>query len=90
VYQPDYDKELILNGGSCLVSGPPGVGKSAMVSECVSALRERGRTVQVIAKTHVAADVAGGDTVDRFEWKHVRQGGTRADVLVVDEVRLVC
>jgi hypothetical protein len=82
-------ESLILGGESVLVCGPPGVGKSTLVSKCVVGLRAAGKRVQIIAKTHVAADVAGGDTVDHFVHRHVRNGGTGADVIVVDEVSML-
>ena len=42
-----------------------------------------------LAKTHAAAAVAEGDTVDHFSWKHVREGGTGVDVIWVDEVSML-
>ena len=52
-------------------------------------LEQAGRNVVIIAKTHNAALVAGGDTGDHFVWKHVREGGTGADTVWVDELSML-
>ena len=59
-------RERILNGQSQLVLGLAGTGKSHFIRECVKELEANGKRVAVIAKTHNAAAVAGGDTADHL------------------------
>jgi hypothetical protein len=80
----------ILEGGSCFVQGIAGTGKSHFIrEEILPELRSRGLSVTIVAKTHVAAKVAGGGTIDHFAWRHIREGGTNVDVVWVDEVSLL-
>ena len=51
---PEDAKAHILGGGSCLISGPAGSGKSYMVKSIVDELR-KSKPVALISKTHVAA-----------------------------------
>ena len=75
---------------SLLVRGIAGTGKSHFIRQVIiPALEAKGLRVVTIAKTHCAALVAGGDTCDHFAWKHVREGGTGADVIWVDEVSML-
>jgi hypothetical protein len=76
-------------GGSLLVTGLAGTGKSTWIRAQIAALKAAGRTVVVIAKTHNAAMVAGGDTADHFVWRHVREGATGANTIWVDEVSML-
>jgi hypothetical protein len=54
----------VRSGGSVLVTGFAGTGKSTWIRSQIEALKADDRTVVVIAKTHNAAMVAGGDTAD--------------------------
>jgi hypothetical protein len=82
--------DLVLQGGSIFVRGIAGTGKSHLIRETlIPALEKQGKTVAIIAKTHNAAMVAGGDTADHWAWKHVREGGTRIDVVWCDEVSML-
>jgi len=83
--------DLVLNDhSSVLVRGIAGTGKSHLIRQTlIPALEAQGRRVVAIAKTHNAALVAGGDTCDHFAWKHIREGGTGADVIWVDEVSML-
>jgi len=69
--------EHVNAGGSLFVRGIAGTGKSHLIRETlIPALKAQGKKVIALAKTHAAAAVAEGDTVDHFAWKHVREGGT--------------
>ena len=77
-------------GESIFIRGIAGTGKSYLIRETlIKALRDRGKKVIALAKTHAAAAVADGDTADHFAWKHVREGGTGVDVIWVDEVSML-
>jgi hypothetical protein len=82
-------KALVRQGQSLCVKGLAGVGKSHLIREKIAELEAAGKRVVPIAKTHNAALVAGGDTADHFAWKHVREGGTGADVIWVDEISML-
>lgn len=82
-------KELVRAGGSLCVLGLAGTGKSHIIREMVSELKSSNKKVVIIAKTHNAAMVAGGDTADHFMWRHVREGATGADVIWVDEISML-
>ena len=80
----------VLRGGSLLVQGIAGTGKTHTIRQTLlPALEKQGKRIVTIAKTHVAAAVAGGATVDHFAWRFVREGGTGADVIWVDEVSML-
>jgi hypothetical protein len=79
----------VRSGGSLLVTGLAGTGKSTWIRAQIAALKADGKTVVVIAKTHNAAMVAGGDTADHFVWRHVREGATGANTIWVDEVSML-
>ena len=81
---------VVDEGQSIFVTGIAGTGKSHLIRErLVKPLRERGLRVIALAKTHAAAAVAEGDTMDHFAWKHIREGGTSVDVVWVDEVSML-
>ncbi len=85
----DAAKEHVREGGSLCVTGLAGTGKSHIIREMVAELKSAGKKVVIIAKTHNAAMVAGGDTADHFIWRHVREGGSGADVIWVDEISML-
>ncbi len=82
-------REFVLEGKSLLVEGLAGVGKSHFIRGLVAELEAQGKRVRIIAKTHNAAVVAGGDTADHFAWRHIKEGGIGADVIWVDEVSML-
>jgi len=86
---PEEARAHVRAGGSLCVVGLAGVGKSHLIREMVKELEEQGNTVVVIAKTHNAAQVAGGDTADHFAWRHIREGATAADTIWVDEISML-
>ena len=79
-------ERIVVNGGSLLVLGVAGCGKTFLCSKLVEALRALGKRVDVIAKTHTAAVRAKGDTADFDVRRRVLRGACTADVLHVDEV----
>ena len=78
----------VLNGGSLLIQGPPGCGKTFWVRELVAKLREKGQNVDIVSKTHAAVQKfwEGAVTVDHWVRRNVRNGALKCDVLVVDEI----
>jgi hypothetical protein len=86
----DDARRMVKDGSSIFIEGLAGTGKSHLIrEELIPALEAQGKKVVVIAKTHNAAAVAGGDTCDHFAWRHIREGGTGADVIWVDEVSML-
>ena len=82
--------EHVTNGGSLLIRGIAGTGKSHLIrEELIPVLRAQGKRVISLAKTHAAAAITEGDTVDHFSWKHVKEGGTGVDVIWVDEISML-
>ena len=75
-------------GKNCLVLGWPGTGKSTLVRGVVQALREAGKRVDIICKTHAAVQNFGEGAVTADFWvRHsVRNGAVTCQTLVVDEL----
>ena len=67
----------VMDGGSLLVQGSPGVGKTHWVRELVKALRSIGKRVDIVAKTHASVSNfgEGAVTADHYVRRHVRTGG---------------
>ncbi len=78
----------VMRGAGLLLLGAPGVGKTWLLRELIVQLREAGKHVDCIAKTHVATKNVGCDAVTADHWvrKHVRAGGFSCHVLVVEEL----
>jgi hypothetical protein len=78
----------VLAGGSLLVVGSPGVGKSFWTRHLIECLRQGGARVQCVAKTHSACQNlgCGAVTADHYVRKHIRNGICSCDVLVVEEL----
>ena len=86
----DDARRLVKDGSSIFIEGLAGTGKSHLIrEELIPSLEAQGKRVVVIAKTHNAAAVAGGDTCDHFAWRNIREGGTSADVIWVDEISML-
>ena len=81
-------KKRILDGGSLLVVGAPGIGKTFWVRELVAELRDKGLKVDIVSKTHSAVQNfwEGAITADPWVRRQVRNGAPKCDVLVVDEI----
>ena len=75
----------VLAGGSLLVLGAPGVGKTHWCRELIKRLPGR---VDVIAKTHASCRNFGAEAVSADHWvrKTVRVGRCGCDTLVVEEI----
>lgn len=58
--------EHILNGEDLFVTGGAGVGKTVLLKEAASKLREMHKTVVICAPTGIAAFNAGGTTIHRL------------------------
>jgi tRNA uridine 5-carbamoylmethylation protein Kti12 len=94
VFPPDFvdvgvdeARRLVLEGQSILVLGIAGVGKTFWMKSVVSELRAAGKEVVVVAKTHCAVQNAEGNhTCNHFVHKYIRNGSTRADVIVIEEI----
>ena len=81
-------EEHILNGRSLLVKGSPGTGKTFFVRNLVQKLREEGKNVDIISKTHAAVQNfgEGAVTADHWIFRHVKNGSPNCKILVIDEI----
>ena len=43
----------------------------------------------IVAKTHTAAEVAGGSTLDSFAYRYIREGCTAVNAVWVDEISML-
>jgi len=78
-----------MDGGSLLVQGSPGVGKTHWVRELVKALRSNGKRVDIVAKTHASVSNfgEGAVTADHYVRRNIRSGGcVNCDVLICEEI----
>ena len=86
----DLDEEeaerLVINGGSLLVLGVAGTGKSYFVSKLRESLKNLGKSVDAISKTHCASERIGGVTADHYVRRHVLHGICTADAIWIDEI----
>jgi hypothetical protein len=86
----DLDEEhatrAVLNGGSLLVLGIAGTGKTHYVQGLVEQLRAQGKRVDIISKAHCASQRAGGVTADHWVRRHVLHGACTVDYVWVDEI----
>ena len=78
-----------LRGRSLLLTGLPGTGKTHLARRIVEQLREAGDVVQLVSKTHCAAQSLGlgaQQTADHWVRRTVRNGRCQLDWLVIEEV----
>lgn len=80
--------ELMLEGKGLLVVGSPGTGKTHWLRNAIASLRQSGKKVEIVAKTHAAVQNIGCEakTADHWVRKHVRNGGVHCHTLVVEEL----
>ncbi len=85
---PDSARDHVMEGGSLLVTGSPGTGKTHWCRELVTDLRAKGLSVTIIAKTHLSVQNFGEGTVTADHWvrKQPRRGHCSCDVLVIEEI----
>ena len=72
-----------------MITGSPGVRKTYELRSIVCKLREAGRIVHLIAKTHCSVQNLGSGctTADSFVRKHAR--GAHCDTLIVEEMSMI-
>jgi ATP-dependent DNA helicase PIF1 len=65
IFSPQQQEAIdaALSGRNCLITGPGGVGKSAVIKEIVRGLRAQGKQVAITATTGIAAIAIGGMTI---------------------------
>ena len=77
-----------LEGGSLLLTGYPGTGKTYLARQIVTALREEGYKVKIITKTHSSVQYFDmqAETADHWARSTVRNGYCNIDWLVAEEI----
>jgi hypothetical protein len=78
----------ILEGKGLLIVGSPGVGKTFWLRNTIASLRQAGKRVEIVSKTHASVQNIGCEAVTCDHWvrKHVRAGGVHCHTLVVEEL----
>ena len=79
-------EEWALKGGSILIEGIAGTGKSHLAKTIVERLQSLGKKVVRIRKTHVASSRIDGITADLCVRRSTLAGTPSLDVLFVDEI----
>jgi len=78
----------VLTSSACVV-GPPGTGKSHLLTQLRTRLREAAETVEVLAPTNAAARIVEGCTIHNFLTRYARNGRGFQGVLLIDEVSML-
>ena len=82
--EPEEGERRVLAGGSLLVTGIAGTGKTTYMRGVVERLRADGKVVDIISKTHTASRRAGGVTAVHCVRPHVMPVAPRCVLLSVD------
>ena len=66
-------EQHVLAGRSVLITGYPGTGKTYIARRLVGKLREAGKLVEIVSKTHVSVQNVGlgAKTADHWTRKHI-------------------
>ena len=80
-------REILRDGRSLLILGPPGVGKSTLTKRLVAELR-KSENVKTVALTHVASRNIEGMTVSSFIHRYIWNGSFQG-TLVIDEISVL-
>ena len=75
----------VLEGGSLLIEGIAGTGKSTFARGVVERLKSMGKKVAIISKTHVASSRIDGSTADVWVRRFILGGSPNIDCLWIDE-----
>jgi hypothetical protein len=78
--------QAVYHGGSLLVNGIAGTGKTHFMKTLVARLRTDGKRVDCISKTHTASERMGGVTADHYVRRHILHGSCTCHVLWIDEI----
>ncbi len=89
LYNDVIRPHVVEQGRSSFISGPPGVGKSWVLTKLKEELEEKGEKVKVISLTHVAARNINGQTAHSFVHRFVQHGRYKG-YLLIDEVSMMC
>jgi len=84
----DELEQHVIGGRSVLIIGNPGTGKTFIARRLVGRLREAGKLVEIVSKTHASVQNIGlgAKTADHWTRRHIRNGATSCDTLVVEEI----
>jgi ATP-dependent DNA helicase PIF1 len=97
--------EIMLEGGSVLLTGQAGAGKTFVLNEFIKRAKEDGKTIAVTATTGLAATHLGGNTIHAWSgigvhdelpkqfWRDLPKGRRdtilKTDVLIIDEISML-
>jgi hypothetical protein len=81
--------EHVMSGSSCMINGAPGSGKSFIVKELATKLREQKLEVAVIAPTNSASRIINGETCHAFLTRTANSTRPFQGILLIDEVSML-